>query len=419
MTLRKTGAMPVSRRDVLRYGLGGLAAGALAGPAAAQTVALGGSSVEWEQRFDSGPSGVRLPNTSMPLLSSQTLQATEAAVQQYATVEAQGGWPMLPDRQVLKLGTRHRNVAVLRQRLMVSGDLPANAGMSETFDSYVDAAVRRFQARHGVARTGVVAEATQAALNVPTGVRRRQLETNISRLRSLSGPLGERYVMVNIPAASIEAVEAGQVALRHTAIVGKPDRASPTLNVRIQEINFNPFWTVPASIIRKDLIPKMQTEPDYLTKNKIRIYDQRGNELTSEQVNWHSTEAMNYRFRQDPGELNSMGSIRINMPNKDGVYMHDTPSKGLFGDDFRFHSSGCVRVQNVRELVTWLLKRNNGWDRSHIDAAIRSGERIDVRLAAPVPVHWVYISGWTDADGITQFRDDIYGRDGLRTLAAG
>ena len=150
----------------------------------------------------------------------------------------------------------------------------------------------------------------------------------------------------------------GQVELRHTAVVGKIDRASPQLSVKIQEVNFNPFWTVPTSIIRKDLIPKMQKEPDYLTKNNIRIFTQKGEQLQPEQVNWQSDEAMDYRFTQDPGDLNSMGSMRLNMPNKDGVYMHDTPSKGLFGENARFHSSGCVRVQNVRDLAEWLLARN-------------------------------------------------------------
>jgi L,D-transpeptidase YcbB len=208
------------------------------------------------------------------------------------------------------------------------------------------------------------------------------------------------------------------VDLRHTAVVGKIDRQSPQLAVKIQEVNFNPYWTVPTSIIRKDLIPKMQKEPDYLTKNKIRIFTQKGEELQPEQVNWNSMEAMSYRFTQDPGDLNSMGSIRINMPNKDGVYMHDTPSKGLFGENNRFHSSGCVRVQNVRELVDWLLRQTPGWERPQIDAAIRSGKRIDAKLASAVPVHWVYITAWADSEGIVQFRDDIYNMDGVGQLAS-
>jgi murein L,D-transpeptidase YcbB/YkuD len=244
-------------------------------------------------------------------------------------------------------------------------------------------------------------------------VRLRQLETNVVRVRSMSGSLGDRYAVVNIPAAHLEAVQNGEAVLRHTTIVGKPERPSPVLQAKIVEVNFHPFWTVPVSIIQKDLIPKMQSEPDYLVKNKIRIYDQRGREITANLVNWQSDEAINYMFRQDPGEQNSMGTIRVNMPNPHAVYMHDTPSKNLFGEDFRFHSSGCVRIQNIREFVVWLLKDTPNWSRSQVDAAIKSGERAEAKLAKPVPVYWVYITAWANPDGVVQFRDDIYGHDGL------
>jgi murein L,D-transpeptidase YcbB/YkuD len=175
---------------------------------------------------------------------------------------------------------------------------------------------------------------------------------------------------------------------------------------------------VPVSIVRRDLIPKMQAEPDYLVSNHIRIFDGRGDELTPSQINWYSEEAVNYRFKQDPGDFNSLGTIRINFPSKDGVYMHDTPSKNLFGEDMRFDSSGCVRVQNVRELVNWLLIDTPGWSRQEIDAVIKSGDRKDARLLRPVPLYWVYVTAWATPDGVIQFREDIYNRDGLGPVAA-
>ena len=185
-------------------------------------------------------------------------------------------------------------------------------------------------------------------------------KTNAVRLKSLTGNLGNRIVVANIPAAQIEAIENGVAVTRHTAVAGKPDRPSPDIQSKIIQINFNPFWTVPVSIIRKDLIPKMQAEPDYLTKNHIRIFDAKNNELPPSQIDWYSTEAVNYKFKQDAGDFNSLGSIRINFPSAFGVYMHDTPSKNLFGEDFRFASSGCMRVQNVRELVYWILAGKPG-----------------------------------------------------------
>jgi L,D-transpeptidase YcbB len=225
--------------------------------------------------------------------------------------------------------------------------------------------------------------------------------------------LSRRYVVCNLPAARIEAIEDGAAISRHTAVVGKPDRPSPEINSKIIEVNFNPYWTVPVSIVRKDLIPRMQDQPDYLVINHIRIFNSHHKELQPEQINWFSQEAVNYTFRQDPGTFNSLGSIRINFPNPYQVYMHDTPLKNLFGEDFRFHSSGCVRVQNVRELVVWLLAGLRGWSREDIDRVIKSGEFKTARLANPVPLHWVYITGWATADGVVQFRDDIYNRDDL------
>jgi murein L,D-transpeptidase YcbB/YkuD len=185
------------------------------------------------------------------------------------------------------------------------------------------------------------------------------------------------------------------------------------MSTKATDINFNPYWTVPASIIRKDLIPKMQADPSYLQSQKIHVFDSKGQEVQPQLINWNSMEATNYRFRQEPGALNSLGTVRINIANPYGVYMHDTPSKGLFGDDYRFDSSGCMRVQNVREYITWLLKDTPGWGRAQIDEAIRSGARVDARLAQTVPVYWVYVTAWATPEGAVQFREDIYNKDGM------
>jgi murein L,D-transpeptidase YcbB/YkuD len=351
--------------------------------------------------------------STTPILSAQTLAATEQMIDRYRSLAAQGGWPSLAVSTGLRVGVKSPDVVALRERLILTGDLDPAAGESPIYDSYVEAGVRRFQARHGLNATGTVNGPTLAAMNVPAEVRLRQLELNIVRLRSYAGNLGQRFVIVNIPAALVETVEAGVVQSRHAAGVGKIDRQSPVMNAKITEVNFNPFWTVPASIIRKDLIPKMQKDPNYLTDNKIRIIAG-GRELQPSQVNWFSDEATRYMFKQDPGgELNSMGFVRINIPNPHGVYMHDTPTKGIFGDDFRFVSSGCVRVQNVRDYIQFLLKDTPGWSREQIDATFKAGSRTDARLAQPVNVYWTYITAWATPDGLVQFRDDIYNRDGF------
>jgi murein L,D-transpeptidase YcbB/YkuD len=363
--------------------------------------------------FDNASRNVRLPKKSLPTLSPSTAETTQTSIAQYEAIVAKGGWPEVAPAEGLRVGVKSAVVPPLRERLSIAGDLELNSGEAQVFDSYVDAAVRRFQVRHGLHADGIVHEATLRALNVPAQTRLAQLRTNAVRLKSLTGNLGSRIVVANIPAAQIEAIENGVAITRHTAVAGKPDRPSPDIRSKIVQINFNPYWTVPVSIIRKDLIPKMQAEPDYLTKNHIRIFDPKNNELQPSQIDWYSAEAVNFKFKQDAGDFNSLGSIRINFPSPDGVYMHDTPSKNLFGEDFRFASSGCMRVQNVRELVYWILAETPGWSKAEIDEVIKSGERKDAKVAKPLPLYWVYVTAWATPDGVVQFRDDIYNRDGV------
>jgi len=404
--------------------LTGLAASAVATAALAQADDPLQQLIQQNQRgglgegFDSASRTIHMPKASLPTLAPETVQHTELAIARYEQVVANGGWPQVPVNDRLRTGARNPAVLALRQRLKLAGDLDPAAVENDVYDSYVETAVRRFQARHGLSTDGRPGKLTFDALNVPADQRLSQLKTNLARLRAFDTKSAQRFVVCNIPAAQLEAIENGTVMSRHIAVVGKPDRPSPDINSRIVEINFNPYWTVPVSIVRKDLIPKMQAEPDYLTKNKIRILDPKNNELTPAQINWFSEEAVNYKFKQDPGDLNSLGSIRINFPSPHGVYMHDTPYKNLFGEDVRFHSSGCMRIQNVRDLVSWMLSETSGWSRIEIDEVIKSGERKDARLKTPVPLHWIYVTAWSTADGVVQFRDDIYNRDGLSPPAS-
>ena len=371
-----------------------------------------GDQAEWVQKYE-GDAKLGVHRSTTPVLSQQTLSATEQAIQQYQQIVAAGGWQALPPGQNGRIGGRGGIVVALRRRLMITGDLDPQAGNAPVFDSYVEAAVKRFQTRHGLSATGIVGEQTLAAMNVPAQLRLRQLETNLIRLRSFAGNLGNRFVMANIPAASVETVENGVVFSHHVAGVGKIDRQSPVMQTKATDVNFNPFWTVPASIIRKDLIPKMQADPNYLNDNHIRMINKAGQEVPSASINWRTQEATNYRFREDPSTENSLGVVRINIANPYGVYMHDTPAKGIFGDDYRFVSSGCIRLQNVRDYVAWLLKETPGWDRDKIDEAIRSGQRIDAKITPAVPVYWIYVTSWATPEGVVQFREDIYNRDGL------
>ena len=408
-----------TNRRLFITGAGAIAAAAFSGAASAQDV-IGDilnspRRGNWDDQFDARASQGGKVASNLPIFSQQTVGYVEQAIGQYSNIVAQGGWETVPATKKLKLGVVDPDVVPLRKRLMISGDLSQSAGISESFDTYVDGAVKRFQSRHGLPSDGVLGKYTFAAMNVSAPVRLGQLETNLVRLRSMSGDLGQRYVMVNVPAAQIEAVENDRVVLRHTAIVGKIDRQTPILNSKINEIIVNPYWNAPESIVRKDIIPLMRKDPTYLAKNNIRILGPEG-EIDPTTIDWNTEDAAKFRLRQDPGAGNAMSSVKINFPSPDGVYMHDTPQQSLFSKLMRFDSSGCVRVQNVRDLVTWILRDTPGWDRQHFEQAIKSGESIPVAVTNPVPVYFTYISAWSTGDRVVHFRDDIYGRDGVDEL---
>jgi murein L,D-transpeptidase YcbB/YkuD len=349
-----------------------------------------------------------LIETTEPILSFDTAYNLQLAISQYEPFVAAGGWEDVPTEIYgLRLGNDRNSVINLKRRLMSSGDMPVADNVNTLVDETTDAAIRLFQARHGLQLSGEVDEATFYAMAVPAQTRLQQLYLNLQRVNAMAAQIDPRYVVVNIPAATIEAVEGGMVAQRHTAVVGRVDRATPILKSQVHQINFNPYWHVPKSIIRNDLIKYMNEDPEYLTKFRIHIYDGNGTEIAPTQINWQTDEAVNYMFRQEPGAENSMGHVKINFHNPHDVYLHDTPTKALFGENARFHSSGCVRVEGVNQLVAWLL-RDNGWDVTRVDAMFSANERLDESLNNPVPIHTTYITAWANRQGTVSFRDDVY-----------
>jgi murein L,D-transpeptidase YcbB/YkuD len=329
----------------------------------------------------------------------------------YSAIEVRGGWPTLPSEAKLAPGVSGADVALLRQRLVMSDDLPAGQSAGELYDEAVAAAVRRFQARHGLEQTGTIGPKTLAALNVSVSKRLRQLAASLDRLAETDFAFGERYVVVNLPAAFAEAVVGNKVVRRHVVQVGRPDRPSPQLTTNITTVNLNPTWTVPLGILKKDVIPRMRKDPAYAARMHMKVLDGAGNEVDPRSVDWNSDRAPNFTIRQDSGTWNALGSVRIDMPNSYSVYMHDTNHREFFSEDYRFQSSGCTRVENPRDLAAWVLEETPGWSRREIDTAIAKGQKLDVRVAHKIPVAWIYLTGWVTRDGTIHFRDDIYGYD--------
>ena len=344
----------------------------------------------------------------------ETARATAEAARRYTEIATRGGWPRL--ERPPHPGAKGGDVTRLRRRLATEGYLSVDVAGGSDWDEGLTDAGKGFQANHGLDQTGDVSRATLRALNIPAAARAKQLEATARRLSRLHFDFPKSYVEVNIAGASVEAVEDGKAVQRFTAIVGGERHKSPQLTAKIVAVDINPTWTVPASIIKKEMAPRLRRDPNYLARQHIRVLDGRGHEVDPRKLRRLSaTRAARFTFRQDPGPKNALGSLRLSMPNKNDVYMHDTPQKQLFDRDYRFLSHGCVRVDGVYDLAAWLLNVSGTgpehWDSEKLRSETESGRTEKIRLAHPEPVIWTYLTGWAEPDGMARFRRDIYGLD--------
>jgi L,D-transpeptidase YcbB len=356
-------------------------------------------------------SAAALALSADPVFDEGTYQRIKETLLSYAAIQVRGGWPMLPADAKLMPGASGADVALLRRRLVISDDLAPEQEQGDTYDAAVVEAVKRFQLRHGLEANGSVGPQTLKALNVPVTARIKQLEASIERLLGMDFVFAERYVVVNIPAAFVEAVSHDKVERRYRVIVGKVDKPSPTLTAHITAVNLNPTWTVPLSITKNEIIRHMRRDPTYLSRMHMRVLGARDEEVSPQSIDWASDRSPNFTIRQDSGNFNALGNVKIDMPNPYSVYMHDTTTRNLFADDYRFDSHGCTRVDNVRDLAAWILDDVPGWNRAAIDAGIAAGVLKVVNLPHKMPVAWVYLTGWVTRDGTVNFRDDVYKHD--------
>lgn len=358
-----------------------------------------------------------------PLRSEGMLKALDLAFGRYKAIAQKGGWPAIPTSRMIRPGDDDERVPIVRKRLRATGELrSSDSFQSFSFDSELEAAVRRFQQRHGLAVSGRIDRGTIAAMNIPVQARMAQIKLNYDRVAALvdNGAMrDERYVVVNVPGYQLEAVEGGKVALRHRVIAGRPGRETPVVKASVRALNFFPYWRVPDSIAKLDVAPRLVKEPEYLGKEQIRVLSGNfnGPEIDATRIDWASFDPVTTKLRQDPGPQNALGLVRLDMPNEHGVYMHDTPMKPLFGRAQRAFSAGCVRVQDVFDLAAWLAKDEPGMDRRRVDEIVAGGVPVDITLARPVPVYFIYLTAWADESGNAEFRPDVYGRDGLRELS--
>lgn len=335
---------------------------------------------------------------------------------QLRRVRDSGGWPLVPAGQVLKPGVVSPSVAVLRARLTAGGYLDEQMATLIDYDEAVTLAVKKFQAEQYLPVDGAVGVATLAALNIPIEARIGQVRVNMERARWLLYKLQGTFVVVDIAGYKIAFYRNGKAIWRSRVQVGKPFRSTPVFQSEITYVTFNPTWTVPPTILIKDILPKVLKDPHYLDAHLIRALDSHGVIVDPSTIDWHNPRGIT--LRQDAGPDNSLGQVVIRFPNDYSVYLHDTPHRDLFAQVRRATSSGCIRVENPLQLVELLFNDPIRWSAAAIQTQLANGNTANIRLPLKVPVLLAYWTVGLSEDGRVTFKPDVYGYDNgvLRAL---
>ena len=347
----------------------------------------------------------------------------QAALAEYRELQARGGWEPVAPGETLKQGMSGERVAALRRRLLVTADLSADSTDPGGFDASLEAGVRNFQVRHGLEDDGIVGKSTLAALNVPVEQRIDQIRANLERARWVLHDLPETYILVDIAGFRVTYIRDGEIAWQTRAQVGQPYRKTPVFRANMTYLEVNPTWTVPPTILREDVLPAIKRDPAYLAEKNMQVIDYDGNPVDTASIEWQRYTGRNfpYLIRQGPGPENALGRIKFMFPNKHIVYLHDTPSKSLFGKTTRAFSSGCIRIEHPYDLAGLLLEGDPDWDRERVIAEVDSLKTRTISLNQPVSVILFYWTVGFTSDGQVIFKQDIYGRDPaiIRGLNAG
>ncbi len=352
----------------------------------------------------------------------RTLVARLALQRQIADniVNNNGSWDTIPGGALLRPGDRDPRLVEIRQRLQLLGDFDPEAETPadpQLYDPDLQQAVLHFQERHGLGRDGVIGPRTLAALNVTPQQRIEQLRANLERWRWLPQSLGEEYILVNIAGFDMQVVSNGSTVMQQRVMVGRPYRRTPVFTGRMTYLVLNPSWEVPHRLAAQDQLPKIRADRNYLDQMGFTVLRGWGaNEVVvdPDTVDWQSLSARNFpfRLRQSPGPNNALGDVKFMFPNRHNVYLHDTPARGLFAQEDRALSSGCIRVEDPDALTRWLLlERARVVSDERLSSIMASGQETTVRLNRPLPVHLLYWTAWVDERDRVQYRQDIYQRD--------
>jgi murein L,D-transpeptidase YcbB/YkuD len=336
-----------------------------------------------------------------------------AALAGYRGIADRGGWPSVADGPKLGRGARGSRVAALRQRLAATGDVEEAEAKGITFDEAVEKGVRRFQRRHNLPADGVVGTGTLNALNVPVETRIDQIRINLERARWVLHEVQGEFLLVDVAGFKATYVRDGETRWQSRVQVGTPYRSTPTFKSAITYLVLNPTWTVPPTILGKDILPAARRNPGVIAERNLRLLDRDGRPVDPAQVDWSRYSAGNfpYLLRQDSGPRNALGRIKFMFPNRHMVYLHDTPNKSLFEKPERTFSSGCIRIERPLDLAELLLEGNPRWSRERLERAVGSKVTQTVFVPRPIPVLLLYWTVFFDEEGRIGFKKDIYDRD--------
>jgi murein L,D-transpeptidase YcbB/YkuD len=336
----------------------------------------------------------------------------EKALEGLRSDEVKDGWIRVGEGSALRRGDRGARVERLQKRLRAGGDL--SGGTWGTFDAATAEALRRFQARHSLEADGIAGRETLAALDVSLDDRIREVEANLTARRAFESRAESRFVLVNVPDYRLTLIENGASTLTMKVAVGEEGWATPPIDEKIEKIVVNPTWKLPATIVAADLARKVVANPRHLEEKGFVILtneDANAQPVDPKSIDWKSIdpETFPYLVRQQPGPENLLGQLKFLFPNREDIYLHDTPHREVFEQPDRHVSHGCIRLEKARELAVELLRETPGWSPEQLDQRIATGETTDVPIAKPVPVHLVYWTAWVAPDGTLQHRNDIYG----------
>jgi len=318
-------------------------------------------------------------------------------LRKYVGIVKSGGWPAIGEinTKSFKMNDSSGAVLAVKRKLILTGDLSPN-DTSSIYDTALENAIKNYQNRLGLTADGKLGSKTVEELRKPAIERVKQILINMNRMRWLPAEPEGRLIVVNIPAFMLHVYEGQKTVFTMPVVVGKEGHNTTLFSDKLTTIVFSPYWNVPPSIVKKEVLPGMQKDPDYLEKNNMEITG--------------GTDSLPV-VRQKPGPENSLGKVKFLFPNVFNIYLHDTPAKWLFDKDVRAYSHGCIRLADAEKMADYLLQNNDNWTPEKINEAMNSGNEQSVKLKDPVPVFITYYTAWVDDNGQLNFRDDIYGHD--------